>query len=537
MNAKSTAKILFILTLLIGVAAVDNAYASETSGTIISGGNNGYAWSGEAGWMNFVATNSNIQITDSGITGFAWNDNYGWINMAPTNGGITIATNGALSGYAWGSGLGWINFSGVTINASGRFVGTASGANVGTLTFDCTNCSVTTDYRPSSSRTVVTTQQSGAVVGGGGGTVVALPPAIATINVPLTISPTQSGTLSQDLSDERRVDLNIQRDSSPVTMTFTISDQTVSTDDTSQAQIVDGAVFNIQAFNAESGERIRSFLLPIRITLTVSENMEGRDNLGVYFFDEGTNEWKIIHDATFVGNKVTFLIDHLTLFGIFSIPPSADGSTAELPQTIPSFFEVPSTVTPSPRGESIVPTPSGTEVIVGEGDILPAQLFDINLEIESTKIADAKDLIARLLFTSFGRVPTPVDITFAIVNKEGETVYSKKDTITVQTQAVLTERFSDIDVLIPSGQYTLLVTTLYNTNVRDEFRQDFEVTGEVIVVPFWKSLWFWVVGGLLLIFMFIIAIKKMVDDEKNPSVGKSSALPSILSARRMKDIR
>lgn len=517
------------------------AYASETSGTIISGGNNGYAWSGEAGWMNFGATNGNIQITDSGITGYVWNDNYGWINMAPTNGGITIAANGALSGYAWGSGLGWINFSGVTINSSGRFVGTASGANVGTLTFDCTNCSVTTDYRPSSSRTVATTQQtvaaSGAVVGGAGGIMVALPPAITAINVPLTISPTQSGTLSQNLSGERRVDLNIQRDSSPVTMTFTVSDQTVSTGDTSQAQIVDGAVFNIQAFNVESGERIRSFLLPIRITLTVSENMEGRDNLGVYFFDEGTSEWTIIPGATFVGNKVTFLVDHLTLFGIFSIPPSADGSTAELPQTIPSFFEVPSTGTPSPGGEGIVPTPSGTEVTVGEGDILPAQLFDINLEIESTKIADAKDLIARLLFTSFGRVPTPVDITFAVVNKEGETVYSKKDTITVQTQAVLTERFSDIDVLIPAGTYTLLVTTLYNTNVRDEFKQDFEVTGEAIVVPFWRSLWFWVVGGLLLIFMFILAIKKMGDDEESTSAEKFSALSSLLSVRRMKDIR
>jgi hypothetical protein len=120
--------------------------ASETNGTIDTAYK--YAWSNYAGWLNFGATNGNVQITDSGITGYIWNENYGWINMSPTYGGVQIASSGALSGYAWGENTGWVNFSGANINCSGQFTGTATGDTVGTITFTCTNCSVVTDYRP-----------------------------------------------------------------------------------------------------------------------------------------------------------------------------------------------------------------------------------------------------------------------------------------------------------------------------------------------------------------------------------------------------
>ncbi len=155
---------IFIVFLALPIAV----FASQTSGTVDT--TNKYAWSDQAGWVNFNTANGNISITDSGITGYAWNSNYGWINMSPTSGGVSVAASGALSGYAWGSSLGWINFSGVSINSSGKFTGQASGTVIGTLTFDCTNCNVTTDYRPSSFRaTVATTPSSGGGGGGGGG--------------------------------------------------------------------------------------------------------------------------------------------------------------------------------------------------------------------------------------------------------------------------------------------------------------------------------------------------------------------------------
>lgn len=530
-----TALLVFSALLLITASPV---LASETNGTIVSGGNNGYAWSNQAGWVNFGVANGNIQITNAGITGYAWNSNHGWINMAPTNGGVLVSASGALSGYAWSSGLGWVNFSGVSINSSGKFTGSASGTLVGTLTFDCTNCSVVTDYRPVNFRTVVTTTSSVSSSGGSGGGGVGLasvtgpdgqsvPAHLNAFNVPLKIFNAQSGTLVQNFADGIRAILNIPTNATPareLMVSVTAGDVDISS--SAVVQVVGGVVFNIVARDGD-GNLVRTFSRPIQIMFEVPEELQGRDDLGVYFLNEDTNIWEKISNVTFTGNTASFFVDHLTLFGIFS--------ASNLPSFITPFFstEIPTIAPLSPIG-TFAPGEAPPEL----EETIPAQLFDINLEIESTKIADVKDLIARLLFTSFGRVPTPVDITFAVVNKEGQTLYSKKDKITVQTQAVLTERFSDIDVLVPAGKYTLIVTTLYNTNVRDEFKQDFEVTGETIAVPFWRSLWFWVVGGLLLVFLFIIAIKKMGDDdEEDTSVRKFSALHSLLSVRYMKDIR
>jgi uncharacterized membrane protein len=144
--------VFFVFTLLL-LAIYTGVLASDTNGTIDS--TNKYAWSNYGGWVNFGATNGDVSLSDSGITGYAWNENYGWINMSPTNSGVSVSASGALSGSAWGQNTGWIDFSGTSISCSGEFTGTAVGNTIGTITFDCTNCNVTTDYRPSSCRTSV----------------------------------------------------------------------------------------------------------------------------------------------------------------------------------------------------------------------------------------------------------------------------------------------------------------------------------------------------------------------------------------------
>ncbi|MEW5907863.1 MAG: hypothetical protein AB1643_01635 [Patescibacteria group bacterium] len=126
-------------------------FASQTEGTIDS--TYKYAWSENAGWINFGCGQCNVLITDSGLTGYAWNDNYGWINLSPTNSGVTNNGEGNLVGYAWAENLGWIDFDNVSINASGKFTGAASGDISGVITFDCANCDVRTDWRPQSART------------------------------------------------------------------------------------------------------------------------------------------------------------------------------------------------------------------------------------------------------------------------------------------------------------------------------------------------------------------------------------------------
>ena len=152
-----------------------------------SGNATGYAWSDQTGWIRFGCTNCDSNVTNSALTGWAWSPNYGWINLSPSNASCTVSVNcgvkndglGVLSGSAWGEKLGWIDFStpGVTIdNSTGKFLGTATGSIVGTVTFGCTNCGVTTTWRPvscgdgvcSGTETCDTCPQDCGACGGGG---------------------------------------------------------------------------------------------------------------------------------------------------------------------------------------------------------------------------------------------------------------------------------------------------------------------------------------------------------------------------------
>lgn len=109
---------------------------------------NKYAWSENAGWLNFNAINGNVQVYPDHLEGFVWAENIGWIRLGSHTGGgahtygntsnTTYGVNhdgaGTLSGYAWSENAGWINFQGVTINlATSQFDGYTWGENIGYL--------------------------------------------------------------------------------------------------------------------------------------------------------------------------------------------------------------------------------------------------------------------------------------------------------------------------------------------------------------------------------------------------------------------
>ena len=137
-------KIILMIVFLFGFLP-QAIFASTTDGTV-----SGSAWSDQIGWVNFGTTNGNVHVTDSALTGYAWNENTGRINLNPTKSGIANTTAGMLSGYAFAEGTGWINFSAIRINCDGKFVGYATGDNIDTLNFNCSNCNMYTDWRPSS---------------------------------------------------------------------------------------------------------------------------------------------------------------------------------------------------------------------------------------------------------------------------------------------------------------------------------------------------------------------------------------------------
>jgi hypothetical protein len=134
-----------------------------------------WAWSTNAGWINFNPTHGGVTVYSDHLEGYAWAENIGWIqlgsydgggahtygNTSNTDYGVNRDANGNLSGYAWGTNVGWINFnpthSQVTIDpATGSFDGYAWGENIGWIHFRnaAPAYNVVTQYRPHRPRPV-----------------------------------------------------------------------------------------------------------------------------------------------------------------------------------------------------------------------------------------------------------------------------------------------------------------------------------------------------------------------------------------------
>jgi hypothetical protein len=125
-----------------------------------------YAWSTNAGWINFNPTHGGVTVYADHLEGYAWAENVGWIrlgaytggdphhcdNTTKDNYGVNNDGSGNLSGYAWSTNVGWINFNpthgGVTIDpTTGRLEGYAWSENVGWIHFKPDTYNVATDWR------------------------------------------------------------------------------------------------------------------------------------------------------------------------------------------------------------------------------------------------------------------------------------------------------------------------------------------------------------------------------------------------------
>ena len=144
-------------------------------------------------------------------------------------------------------------------------------------------------------------------------------------------------------------------------------------------------------------------------------------------------------------------------------------------------------------------------------EAIPSQLFDIRLELESSSILNFSKLVVIVSFENFGTEPTSVKLLFTILNETGGEVYSEDDSLVVETEEVLRKSFEGVD--LEKGKYTLILTTLYNVNVVDEFRQEFEI-GKVNI---WILYFVGVVLGIILVIFYFMRkfrreIKKRIKD-------------------------
>jgi len=130
----------------LGLAALLVGSVAWADGNIDPSAN--FAWSKNAGWVNFAPSSGGVTVKTSGLSGFAWAENIGWIELAApgssydntttNNWGVKLVGQN-LQGFAWSRNVGWINFApangGVTIQGGGWFGGYAWGENVGWIHF------------------------------------------------------------------------------------------------------------------------------------------------------------------------------------------------------------------------------------------------------------------------------------------------------------------------------------------------------------------------------------------------------------------
>ena len=107
----------------------------------------------------------------------------------------------------------------------------------------------------------------------------------------------------------------------------------------------------------------------------------------------------------------------------------------------------------------------------------PNQLFDIIFEIDDSLILNINELVTRVTFESFGTEPTPVNLTYIIVDEMGKTLHVEKDYLTVETEKIFTKKFEGLD--LDYGKYAIYLKTLYNVDVEDDFVKRFEIRSKI----------------------------------------------------------
>lgn len=147
---KTKSKKTLILASLVFVFSIFSLiwYATATEPTNIKAEYK-FAWSENAGWLNFGSGDGGVMVGDSALTGYIWSENLGWISLNCSNNNSCAVSNykvandseGNLSGYAWGENIGWVNFAptneGVHIDSEGVFSGYAWSENAGWIVFSC----------------------------------------------------------------------------------------------------------------------------------------------------------------------------------------------------------------------------------------------------------------------------------------------------------------------------------------------------------------------------------------------------------------
>jgi len=155
--------------------------------------------------------------------------------------------------------------------------------------------------------------------GGVQGSGPAFSPVINSINFPLTINIFQEGTVVRKVGDNQ-AELFAPKGAVEHPTTFDVQINKASygifPKNNTKATIVGGQIFEIDATDS-SKKKVKDFLKEVKISLIYSA-VSDKDGLGVYWFDELSDNWILISNAVFnlSESRATFEVKHLTKFAV-----------------------------------------------------------------------------------------------------------------------------------------------------------------------------------------------------------------------------
>jgi len=154
---------------------------------------------------------------------------------------------------------------------------------------------------------------------------------------------------------------------------------------------------------------------------------------------------------------------------------------------------------------------------------LPKQLFDIKLELARYTVYAPEDLAAWIRFESFGTEPTPINLTYLILDKQENVVYVKEDYLVVETEEFVIEKFGDLE--LEPGEYSLVLRTLYDIDIEDEFRQDFQVISRA-------RTWIYIIIGFAVLVAFYLIILKRKKKAVRLNILSNNSLGNVSRSKR-----
>ena len=138
------------------------------------------------------------------------------------------------------------------------------------------------------------------------------------------------------------------------------------------------------------------------------------------------------------------------------------------------------------------------------------QLFDISFFLEETLLKSSDELTAVVTLESFGTQTTDIRLTFIILDEEGNEIHTEQQVVSVETERVLRKKFVGLN--LRKGKYTLVLETLYNVDVFDEFSQDFRIRRSLF------PLLYYIIGFILFLILFLIFKRRKKKKKKDDQV-------------------